>query len=287
MARRLVQYSIGRKGLPAQASAVPNPLPRARYPHDRCIGVAAVVAIVALVLVGVIRADNPAIITTTAVVAAAIAYFAVILSSRRVTGEERSRVWGFLPLFITSVASWSLYQQQFTVLTVYSDQRLNRDLFGWEMPVSWVNSINPIFIIVLSGVFAALWTKLAPPARDPREVRARGDDRRVQRSCCSCRSPAVALENSTPLLAIIGIPGRGCRASPGTAHAARGGDGRALDPGRPRQPPAGLMPVCWCAATGCTALATNSRWRRSPFPRSASSPRCWRRPRNIRTISPW
>jgi POT family proton-dependent oligopeptide transporter len=30
-------------------------------------------------------------------------------------------VWGFLPLFVTSVAFWSLYQQQFTVLTVYSD----------------------------------------------------------------------------------------------------------------------------------------------------------------------
>jgi POT family proton-dependent oligopeptide transporter len=30
------------------------------------------------------------------------------------------------------------------------------------MPVSWVQSINPVFIIVLSGAFAALWTKLGP-----------------------------------------------------------------------------------------------------------------------------
>src|SRR3954454_18128992 len=28
------------------------------------------------------------------------------------------------------------------------------------MPVSWVQSINPVFIILLSGVFAALWTRL-------------------------------------------------------------------------------------------------------------------------------
>jgi len=45
------------------------------------------------------------------------------------------------------------------VVTIYSDERLNRNLFGWEFPVSWVQSINPIFIIVLSGVFAAIWTK--------------------------------------------------------------------------------------------------------------------------------
>jgi POT family proton-dependent oligopeptide transporter len=28
------------------------------------------------------------------------------------------------------------------------------------MPVSWVQSINPVFIIVFAGVFAGLWTKL-------------------------------------------------------------------------------------------------------------------------------
>ena len=63
-------------------------------------------------------------------------------------------------MFLASAVFWSLYQQQFTVVTMYADERLNRNLFGWEMPVSWVQSINPVFIIVLAGGFAALWTKL-------------------------------------------------------------------------------------------------------------------------------
>ena len=37
---------------------------------------------------------------------------------------------------------------------MYSDKQLNRNIFGWEMPVSWVQSINPVFIIILSLVFA-------------------------------------------------------------------------------------------------------------------------------------
>ena len=113
-----------------------------------------------LVLVGVIRADNLSTVVIVTVLGSTIAYFSVILSSKRITTTERSRVFGFIPLFIVSVAFWSLYQQQFTVLTIYSDKKLDRSLFGWEMPVSWVQSINPIFIIVLSGVFAAVWTKL-------------------------------------------------------------------------------------------------------------------------------
>jgi POT family proton-dependent oligopeptide transporter len=65
-----------------------------------------------------------------------------------------------VPLFICNAVFWSLYQQQFTVVEIFADKRLDRDLFGWEMPVSWVNSINPVFVIVLAGAFAALWTRL-------------------------------------------------------------------------------------------------------------------------------
>lgn len=160
MAAGLVQYSLGRKSLPAVARQVPNPLPRSRYPLVCIVGAGAVLLIVVGVLIGLIRPDNLATIVIIVTVVAAIAYFAVILASRQIDATERSRVLGFIPLFVVSAGFWSLFQQQFTVLTIYSDKQLNRSIFGWEMPVSWFNSINPIFIIIFSGVFAALWTKL-------------------------------------------------------------------------------------------------------------------------------
>jgi len=160
MAIGLIQYSFGRKRLPDAAREIPNPLPRRGYPVVASIVVAVLVAVVVLVLVGLINPTNLALIVIVVTGVSAIAYFVVILSSRSITAVERSRVIAFIPLFLTSAAFWSIYQQQFTVITIYSDERLNRSLFGWEFPVSWVQSINPIFIIVLSGVFAALWTKL-------------------------------------------------------------------------------------------------------------------------------
>nr|WP_240666075.1 oligopeptide:H+ symporter [Agromyces sp. LHK192] len=160
MAIGLIQYAFGRKGLPPEASVVPNPLPPERRLLVIGIGIGGVVVIAVLVLTGLITAENLVTWVIGATVAATVAYFIVILGSSRISAVERRRVVGFIPLFIASVAFWSLYQQQFTVLTIYSDEQLNRDLFGWEMPVSWVQSINPIFIIILSGVFAAIWTKL-------------------------------------------------------------------------------------------------------------------------------
>ena len=204
MALGLVQYSFGRKNLPDAAREVPNPLPKERYPMVIGVALVGIAAIVVLVLTGVIRADNLAVIVIIAVIVAAVAYFAVLLTSKRVTSDERSRVWGFLPLFITSVAFWSLYQQQFTVLTVYSDQRLDRNLFGWEMPVSWVNSINPILIILLSGVFAAIWAKLG--SRQPSTPVKFGLATMVMGAAFLMFLPfAGGGPNSTPLLAIVGI----------------------------------------------------------------------------------
>lgn len=204
MAAGLAQYSFGRRKLPAEAHRIANPLPRNRYATAVVIAIAGVLILVALVLTGVITADNLATVVIIAATVAAIAYFAVILTSRRINATERSRVWGFLPLFITSVAFWSLYQQQFTVLTVYSDERLNRDLFGWEMPVSWVQSINPVFIIVLSGVFAAIWTKLG--ARQPSTPVKFALGAIIMGAAFLLFLPfAGGAANSTPLLAIIGI----------------------------------------------------------------------------------
>ncbi len=204
MALGLLQYSFGRKALPDEARRVPNPLPRERYPLMIGVAVGIVILIVALVLFGVIRPDNLALVVIVTVIGATIAYFAVILSSRRVSSDERSRVWGFLPLFLTSVAFWSLYQQQFTVLTIYSDKRLNRDIFGWEMPVSWVQSINPIFIIILSGVFAAIWTKLG--TRQPSTPVKFGLAAIIMGAAFLLFLPFTGTgANGTPVLAIVGI----------------------------------------------------------------------------------
>jgi POT family proton-dependent oligopeptide transporter len=162
MALGLIQYTLGRKNLGAEASVVPNRLPASQKPMVIGVLAAVVVVIVVLISTGLVTAANLSNVTVGVVVVASIAYFAVILASKKITSVERSRVFSFIPMFVASAAFWALYQQQFTVVEVYSDQRLDRHIFGWEMPVSWVQSINPVFIIVLAPVIAVVWTKLGP-----------------------------------------------------------------------------------------------------------------------------
>jgi proton-dependent oligopeptide transporter, POT family len=166
--------------------------------------VVALAIILILIATGVISANNLSPVVIIVTIAAAIAYFAIILSNREVTKTERSRVIAFIPLFIASVAFWSLYQQQFTVVTFYANDQLDRSIFGWEMPVSWVQSINPIFIIILSGVFAAIWTKMGD--RQPPTVIKFALGTAIMGVAFLMFLPFVGLGKSgTPLLALVAI----------------------------------------------------------------------------------
>lgn len=155
----MIQYSIGRRKLPPQTRVVPNPLPSNKKWLVGVLAAAGVGLIVLLVFSGVITSSNLATVIIIVTAAAAISYFVVILGSKLITPIERNRVLAFIPLFIACAAFWSLYQQQFTVVTIFANDQLNLSIFGWTMPVSWVQSINPVFILALSGAFAALWTK--------------------------------------------------------------------------------------------------------------------------------
>jgi POT family proton-dependent oligopeptide transporter len=160
MAAGLTQYVIGRRNLGDNARTVPNPLDTPGRIRALAGAAVAVVVVAVLIISGVITAENLAKVVTWVVVAASVIYFAIILASRKITAVERSRVVAFIPLFIVSFGFWSLFQQQFTVLPIYADSRVDLDALGFHIPPAVFNSVEPAFVIILAPVFAYLWTRL-------------------------------------------------------------------------------------------------------------------------------
>lgn len=157
----LVQYWLMRHHTITESSRrAMNPLSRREAVRWSLVGMAGVVVIVLAVLFGILTAENLSDVVVILTVIAAVVLFIVIGASKQITPTERSRVISFIPLFIGSAVFWSLFQQQFTVLAIYADQRLDRTIFGMELRPSVVQSINPAFIIIFAAVFAAMWTKL-------------------------------------------------------------------------------------------------------------------------------
>ncbi|QLK85507.1 peptide MFS transporter [Staphylococcus sp. 17KM0847] len=93
-----------------------------------------------------------------------ICYFSVMLTSKDTTETERSRVFAFIPLFIVGVIFWSIQEQGANVLNVYADEKadLSFHILGaaFEFPVTWFQSINPLFIVVFAPIISWLWRRL-------------------------------------------------------------------------------------------------------------------------------
>jgi proton-dependent oligopeptide transporter, POT family len=160
MALGLAQYAAFRRNFGDHGRDVPNPLPRNAIGKTVGVVVAGLVVIGAAIALGLVTLANLSQVTTGVIIVAAVVYFALMLRSPHVTLEERVRVRAFIPLFIANAVFWSLFQQIFTVLAVYSDERMNWSIFGWTAPSSWIGSIEPVWIILLSPLFAILWTRL-------------------------------------------------------------------------------------------------------------------------------
>jgi POT family proton-dependent oligopeptide transporter len=160
MAVGLAQYVVFRRNLGDHGRAVPNPLPRSAISWAIGALVIIVIVIVLAFVTGLVKLANLSQVTTGVIIAASVAYFIVMLTSSKVAALERTRVRAFVPLFIANAVFWSLFQQIFTVLAVYSDERMNWSILGWTAPSSWIGSIEPVWIIVLSPLFAIMWTRL-------------------------------------------------------------------------------------------------------------------------------
>ncbi|CAJ1581770.1 oligopeptide:H+ symporter [[Mycobacterium] wendilense] len=160
MALGLAQYVFFRRNLGSHGRDVPNPLPRSAVGKSLAVIAAAIVVIVAVIALGWVTLANLSQVTTLVIALASIAYFVIMLTNSRVTTVERTRVRAFIPLFVANAVFWSLFQQIFTVLAVYSDERMNWSVFGWTAPSNWIGSFEPVWIILLSPLFAIMWTRL-------------------------------------------------------------------------------------------------------------------------------
>jgi POT family proton-dependent oligopeptide transporter len=121
MALGLAQYVAFRRNLGTHGRTVPNPLPHSAIGWVVGIAVVIVIVIVLAFVTGLAKLANLSQVTTGVIIAASVTYFIVMLTSSKVPAIERTRVRAFIPLFIANAVFWSLFQQIFTVLAVYSD----------------------------------------------------------------------------------------------------------------------------------------------------------------------
>ena len=88
-------------------------------------------------------------------------YFLYLFVLAGLTTDEKKRVAVIIVLFFFSMIFWAAFEQQPTSLNLFARDFTDRTFGGWEMPTTWVQLINPLFVVSMSLVFAWMWGALA------------------------------------------------------------------------------------------------------------------------------
>ncbi len=76
------------------------------------------------------------------------------------TVGEWKRTAAILILFFFTIFFWAAYEQKGASLNLFAKNLVNTQIFGWQFPASWLQSLTPLYVIILAPIFAALWLKL-------------------------------------------------------------------------------------------------------------------------------
>ena len=170
MAVGIIHYLRGRPNLGDAGLAV-VPLERGQQRRLKSMGlglIAALIAAVGLSAAGIfsITVEQVNNLFGVVLLGLTVGFFIWMFSVAEWNAEERRRLILVVVLFLGATVFWSLYEQGGSTFNLFAERNTDRVVLGFIFPASWMQSLNPIYIICgLAPGFAWLWIKLGP--REP------------------------------------------------------------------------------------------------------------------------
>jgi POT family proton-dependent oligopeptide transporter len=174
MVAGLVQYQLGARHLGSAGLLKDDPPALALRAQARRSLYRSLEAMFGLVLIVAVLQSIGAIhltllgfvdYTGIVIVGIAAAFLLYVTFFGGLTLVEKKRIGVIAVCFLAAACFWSGFEQAGSSMNLFAERLTNRMIGGWEMPASWLQSVNSLFIILLAPVFSAMW--LALGSRSP------------------------------------------------------------------------------------------------------------------------
>ena len=139
---------------------------RARTISLGALGVVALLVVLAMAGVFTIDPLSIANMMKNIILGMAVLYFAYLFFFANLTGDEKKGIAVVLVLFVFSVVFWAAFEQAPTSLNLFARDFTDRTLFGWQVPTTWLQSVNSLFVITFAPVLGAIWLTLGRRGKD-------------------------------------------------------------------------------------------------------------------------
>lgn len=163
----LIQYKLGTKYLGDAGHLRAEAVDGVAQAKQRFImglavtmGVFAVLTLLQMLGTISLTFEGIAVGTGVFIVSLAVVYFIYQLGFGGLDTSEQKRVIYIFILFLGSAVFWSGFEQAGSSLNLFAERLTDRVVFGFEAPASWLQSINPLFIVILAPIVGQLWIVL-------------------------------------------------------------------------------------------------------------------------------
>ena len=82
------------------------------------------------------------------------------LPAAALTADDWKRIAAIFILFVFTILFWAAYEQKGSSLNLFADRLTLTQIFGVGFPAPYLQSLTPLFVILLTPVFATLWIRM-------------------------------------------------------------------------------------------------------------------------------
>ncbi|QOI99756.1 MAG: MFS transporter [Phycisphaeraceae bacterium] len=104
-----------------------------------------------------------------------------LLEDKPLTREDKQRIGVIFIMAFFVIFFWAAFEQAAGSMVYFGNERTDRTLPSWlsflvaepapgeppMWPAEWLNSVNPLMILVLAPIFASVWVRLATRGKEP------------------------------------------------------------------------------------------------------------------------
>ncbi len=170
----VTQFLLGSRHLDARSSVVPKPLSAEEKASTlRKAALWAGIAVVAYAIVGFSGhyTLNWILVPLTLLgVIIPVMVLARIKRDKDLDRTEQSKMSAYIWFFVAAAIFWMIYDQGGSTLSIFADSSAENSVLGWDFPVSWYQSVNPVLIMALAPVFAWIWLALNRRGKEPSTI---------------------------------------------------------------------------------------------------------------------
>ena len=80
-------------------------------------------------------------------------------TNKPLTKIEKDRIIVLLISFVIVMVFWAAYEQAGGLMNIYTNAKIDRMVFGWEIPASLFQSVPAFFVIIFGTIVATFWLK--------------------------------------------------------------------------------------------------------------------------------